>query len=173
MCYDCWPLMALYHENHIRNVGRYEAEDCGLFTSADIRHPEVINYQKTSIKKIAADRICKTGRESTGNLYPGKCLVKLFQFLSVSKTKEELSIVCDQSIVPADVRKVENWHAFKVEGPLNFPQTGIISSLTKPLAENKIPIFVISTYDTDYLLVESKYFTLAKEVLIKICSIKE
>ena len=94
-------------------------------------------------------------------------------FFSVSQTKEELSIVCDQSIVPADVRKVENWRAFKVEGPLNFPQTGIISSLTKPLAENKIPIFVISTYDTDYLLVESKYLTLAKEVLIKICSIKE
>jgi uncharacterized protein len=94
-------------------------------------------------------------------------------FFSVSKTDDELSVVCDQSLVPDDVKKVDNWRAFKVEGPLNFSLTGIISSLSKPLAENKIPIFVISTYDTDYLLVESKYFIKAKEVLIKICSIKE
>ncbi len=94
-------------------------------------------------------------------------------FFSVSKTDEELSVVCDQYLVPPDVKKVDNWRAFKVEGPLDFSLTGIISSLAKPLAENKIPIFVISTYDTDYLLVESKYLISAKEVLIKICSIKE
>jgi len=94
-------------------------------------------------------------------------------FFTVSKTHDELSIICDQSLVPPDVKKVDNWRAFKVEGPLDFSLTGIISSLAKPLAENKIPIFVISTYDTDYLLVESKYFISAKEVLIKICSIKE
>ena len=94
-------------------------------------------------------------------------------FFSVSKTPDELSIVCDQSLVPPEVKKVDNWRAFKVEGPLDFSLTGIISSLAKPLAENKIPIFVISTYDTDYLLVESKYFISAKEVLMKICSIKE
>ena len=94
-------------------------------------------------------------------------------FFSVSKTHDELSIVCDQSLVPPDVKKVDNWRAFKVEGPLDFSLTGIISSLAKPLAENKIPIFVISTYDTDYLLVKSKYFISAKKVLMKICSIKE
>ena len=94
-------------------------------------------------------------------------------FFTVSKTHDELSIVCDQSLVPPDVKKVDNWRAFKVEGPLDFSLTGIISSLAKLLAENKIPIFVISTYDTDYLLVESKYFISAKEVLMKICSIKE
>lgn len=94
-------------------------------------------------------------------------------FFSVSKTADELSVVCDQSLVPPDVKKVDNWRAFKVEGPLDFSLTGIISSLTKPLAENKIPIFVISTYDTDYLLVESEYFISAKEILTIICSIKE
>jgi hypothetical protein len=94
-------------------------------------------------------------------------------FLSVSKTDDELSVVCDQSLVPHDVKKVDNWRAFKVEGPLDLSLTGIISSLAKPLAENKIPIFVISTYDTDYLLVESKYFTSAREVLMKTCSINE
>jgi hypothetical protein len=94
-------------------------------------------------------------------------------FFSISRTDDELSIVCDQSLIPPDVKKVDNWRAFKVEGPLDFSLTGIISSLAKPMAENRIPIFVISTYDTDYLLVENKDFKNAKEVLIKICSIKE
>jgi hypothetical protein len=94
-------------------------------------------------------------------------------FFSVTKTDEEISVVFDQSMVPPDVKRSDNWRALKVEGPLDFSLTGIIFSLTKPLAENNIPIFVISTYDTDYLLVENKYFISAKEVLIKICSIKE
>jgi hypothetical protein len=92
---------------------------------------------------------------------------------SVSKTDEELSIVCDQTLVPPDVNKIDNWRAFKVNGPLDFSLTGIISSLAKPMAENKIPIFIISTYNTDYLLVENRYFIRAKEVLLKFCFIKE
>jgi hypothetical protein len=94
-------------------------------------------------------------------------------FYTVSKTSEELSVVCDQSVVPADVKKQDNWRAFKVQGPLDFSQIGIISSLSKPLAENNIPIFAISTYDTDYILVESKYFDQAKEILKTICTIKD
>jgi hypothetical protein len=94
-------------------------------------------------------------------------------FYTVSKNADELSVVCDQSVVPGDVKKTENWKAFKVQGPLDFSQIGIISSLSKPLAENNIPIFAISTYDTDYILVESKYFTQAKSVLATICIVKE
>lgn len=86
-------------------------------------------------------------------------------FYSISKTTDELSIVCDQALVPARVKKVENWRAFKIEGPLDFSLTGIVASLAKPLAENKVPVVVISTYDTDYILVESKFFDKAKEVL--------
>jgi hypothetical protein len=93
-------------------------------------------------------------------------------FFSVTKTDEEMSVVCDQSLVPPDVIRSDKWRAFKVEGPLDFSLTGIISSLVKPLAENKIPIFVISTYGTDYLLVEITYFINAKEVLKQICSVK-
>ncbi len=94
-------------------------------------------------------------------------------FYSINKTADELSIVCDQTLVPADVKKVENWRAFKIEGPLDFSLTGIIASLSKPLADQKIPIFVVSTYDTDYILVESKYFSKAKEVLRAITILKE
>lgn len=52
---DCWPLMAMYHKNNIQNAGRYEAEDCGLFTTADIRNADVMKYQKAYIQKIATE----------------------------------------------------------------------------------------------------------------------
>jgi hypothetical protein len=94
-------------------------------------------------------------------------------FYTVSKTTEELSVVCDQSVVPVAVKKQDNWKAFKVQGPLDFSQIGIISSLSKPLAENNIPIFALSTYDTDYILVESKYFDRAKEILKTTCTVKD
>ncbi len=84
-----------------------------------------------------------------------------------------MSVVCDQSIVPADVKKTDGWRAFKVEGPLDFSQVGILSSLAQPLAENQIPIFVISTYDTDYLLVLGKHLIEAKDILDKFCILKE
>lgn len=94
-------------------------------------------------------------------------------FFSITQTEDELSVVCDQSVVPADVKKTIDWRAFKVEGPLDFSQVGILSSLAKPLAENQIPIFVISTYDTDYLLAQDKYFIEACQVLSKFCVLKE
>ena len=50
---DCWPLMAMYHGNNIQNVGRYESDDCGLFTTMDIRNMEVVKYQAAYIQKIA------------------------------------------------------------------------------------------------------------------------
>jgi hypothetical protein len=52
---DCWPLMAMYHGNNIQNVGQYEAEDCGLFTTIDNRNQAVIKYQKAYIKKIVSE----------------------------------------------------------------------------------------------------------------------
>ena len=94
-------------------------------------------------------------------------------FFSITQTEDELSVVCDQSVIPADVKKTDGWRAFKVEGPLDFSQVGILSSLAQPLAENQIPIFVISTYDTDYLLVQDKYFNESKRVLGGFCILKE
>jgi hypothetical protein len=52
---DCWPLMAMYHENNIQNIGQFEAADCGLFTSMDIRNKPVTKYQKAYIQKIATE----------------------------------------------------------------------------------------------------------------------
>jgi uncharacterized protein len=73
---------------------------------------------------------------------------------SLTRTPEELSVVCIYGDVPEGVRKEGPWAAFKVEGPLDFGLTGILASLTAPLARDGIPVFALSTYDTDYLLVK-------------------
>ena len=77
------------------------------------------------------------------------------RFYAVTRTDEELSVVCEQHLVPADVVCQRDWCCLKVTGPLDFALTGILARLTAPLADAGIPIFAISTYDTDYLLVKA------------------
>lgn len=98
---------------------------------------------------------------------------KEISFCSITRTPDELSIVCPQDKIPAGVLAERNWRAFKVEGPLGFELTGIVSSLSAPLAEEKISIFYISTYETDYLLVEEKNFDKAKNILGKFCNVEK
>lgn len=93
-------------------------------------------------------------------------------FSCVAKTSNELSIICPQEKIPAGVLAEKDWRAFKVEGPLGFTLTGIVASLAKPLADEEISIFYISTYETDYLLVEEKNLEKAKEILSKFCNVK-
>jgi hypothetical protein len=77
------------------------------------------------------------------------------EFFSITRTKEELSLVCSQEVVPADVQSEAGWRCLMVGGPLDFSLTGILASLTTSLAEVGISIFAISTFDTDYLLVKA------------------
>lgn len=72
---------------------------------------------------------------------------------AVSRTAEELSIVCAAEGVPPAVQASRGWRTFKVAGPLDFALTGILARLAVPLAEAGISLFAVSTYDTDYLLV--------------------
>jgi hypothetical protein len=76
-------------------------------------------------------------------------------FFSITRTKEELSLVCSQEIVPLGVQCEKGWRCIVVSGPLDFSLTGILASLTNSLAEAGISVFVISTFDTDYLLVKA------------------
>ena len=94
-------------------------------------------------------------------------------FCSITRTKDELSIVCPQEKIPAGVLFEKDWRAFKVEGPLGFSLTGVVASLSQPLAEAEISIFYISTYETDYLLVEEKNFNKTKKILSAFCDIKK
>jgi uncharacterized protein len=75
-------------------------------------------------------------------------------FSSISRTSEELSIVCAEGLPPKDVKQEGGWRVFKVDGPLDFTLTGILVSIAAPLAKAGISIFAISTYNTDYVLVK-------------------
>ena len=81
------------------------------------------------------------------------------------RTSEEVSLVCDQAQVPPDVLCDRDWVALKVEGPLALSLTGVLSSLLTPLASRGIAVFVLSTFDTDYILVKQPQASLAKKVL--------
>ena len=74
-------------------------------------------------------------------------------FSSITRTREELSIVCPEEAVPPDVEAETGWRALVVPGPLPFEQTGVLAGIAAPLAAAGISIFAISTYDTDYVLV--------------------
>ena len=73
----------------------------------------------------------------------------------VAGTADELSLVCAEASVPAGVTRQSDFRALQVIGPLDFAATGIVAALTAPLAAAAIPVFVFSTYDTDYLLVRA------------------
>lgn len=75
-------------------------------------------------------------------------------FLTVSRTEDELSLVGPVDAISGMDRIEAGWTAFKVQGPFAFDETGIVAALSRTLAEREIGIFVISTYDTDYILVK-------------------
>ena len=77
-------------------------------------------------------------------------------FVSLTRTEAELSVVCPEQAVPAGAQAEPGWRCLRVAGPLGFGMTGILASLAGPLASSGVSIFVVSTYDTDYLLVQER-----------------
>lgn len=75
-------------------------------------------------------------------------------FFSITHTADELPIVCQQDLVPNDVRCERSWRCLRVAGTMDFSKIGVVSSLVSPLAQAGISVFVVSTFDTDYLLVK-------------------
>jgi len=95
--------------------------------------------------------ICRLDRDAPipdwavqGNLY------------SVTRTKDELSIVCPLINVPKGIVCDQGWSCLKVKGPLDLSLTGIISSIASTLERENISLFSLSTYDTDYVMVKEK-----------------
>ena len=86
-------------------------------------------------------------------------------FVSVTRTDAELSVVCPEEAVPAAVVAERAWRCLRVVGPLGFGMTGILASLSGPLASSGVSIFVVSTYDTDYLLVQERDLDRATDAL--------
>ena len=77
-------------------------------------------------------------------------------FLSVTRTVSELSVVCEQRLVPESIHAERTRRLLQIEGTLAFTLIGVLASVAAPLAEAEISIFVVSTYDTDYILVSDK-----------------
>ncbi len=87
------------------------------------------------------------------------------ELCSITRTADELSIVCEASSVPADVRAERDWRGLVVAGPLDFSEVGILAALTGALATAGISLFALSTYDTDYLLVRAAHLDAAVDAL--------
>jgi uncharacterized protein len=75
-------------------------------------------------------------------------------FFSVTRSSDELSVVCDAASVPASIKHEADWVCLKLEGPFPFTQTGVLVSFIQPLSDRAIPIFAISTFDTDFVFVK-------------------
>ena len=87
------------------------------------------------------------------------------EFVSITRTAAELSIVCQQGMLPGDVRAEKNRRLMRIEGKLGFELTGVLASVTAPLSKAELSIFAISTYDTDYLLIADEDLQKATEML--------
>lgn len=88
-------------------------------------------------------------------------------FFSLTRTSDELSVVCPQDQVPASVKQEGGWRGLKVRGPLDFEQVGVLAALARPLAQAGVSIFAVSTYETDYILVRTNDLNVAVSALRK------
>ena len=86
-------------------------------------------------------------------------------FSSITRTADELSVVCPQDVVPEGVTYEPDWRCLRVAGTIAFSAVGVLASLTAPLTEAGISVFAISTFDTDYLLVKGEDLERAVAVL--------
>ena len=86
-------------------------------------------------------------------------------FFSVTRTPDELSVVCLEERVPAGITCEGGWRAIKLEGPFGFELTGVLASVAAPLAESEVGILAVATYDTDYVLVKESQLDLALSTL--------
>ena len=87
-------------------------------------------------------------------------------FVSITRTRDELSVVCAQGAVPAGVSRDLDWRCLKVEGPFDLATTtGVLASLALPLAQAGISISVVATFETDYLLVTDESLPRAVQAL--------
>ncbi len=89
----------------------------------------------------------------------------LGDFVSLTRTHEELSIVCQQDNVPDDIEAERGWCCLQVQGAFDFSATGVHASLAIPLAEAEISVLAIATYATDYLLIKEQNVERALKVL--------
>lgn len=116
---------------------------------------------------VGLDLLPVAGRFAVCRLDPGTDLPAWARgaFVSVTRTAVELSVVCPEDAVPPDVRAERGWRCLRVVGTLDFGMVGVLAGLVGPLAAAGVSVFVVSTFDTDYLLVKDQDLWRAAEVL--------
>ncbi|MBS0662465.1 MAG: ACT domain-containing protein [Verrucomicrobia bacterium] len=87
------------------------------------------------------------------------------EFVSVTAAGDEVSVMCPESAIPADVTVDRGWRVLQVVGPFPFSTVGVMASLTTPLAEAGISLLAVATYDTDYVLVKAEKIDAAQAAL--------
>jgi hypothetical protein len=107
-----------------------------------------------AVKLTLLDEPLAVCRLPAGERVPSWALELHHAFLSLTRTRDELSVVCPEVAVPPDVTADTGWRALTVPGPLDFAMTGVLASLAAPLAEAGVPLLAIGTHDTDHLLVK-------------------
>jgi enamine deaminase RidA (YjgF/YER057c/UK114 family) len=108
-----------------------------------------------SVKLSLLDEPLAVCRLPAGERVPSWALELHHAFLSLTRTREELSVVCPDVAVPPDVPVEPGWRALSVAGPLDLGLTGVLASLAAPLAEAGVPLLAIGTHDTDHVLVKA------------------
>jgi hypothetical protein len=88
------------------------------------------------------------------------------QFSSITRTPDELSIICGEADVPEGVRCERGWRALKVTGPLDLGMVGVLAGLATPLAAAGVSLLAVGTFDTDYLLVKEERLEQAVAALV-------
>lgn len=113
------------------------------------------------LKKIAYDfSVCKVASLADINMDS--------EMFFIAKTDEELSLVCPTNLAPLQtLAREDGWKAFRIQGELDFSLIGILSKISTILAENRIGLFAVSTYNTDYILVKAENYNRALELLSK------
>jgi hypothetical protein len=87
------------------------------------------------------------------------------RFVSITRTPEELSVVCPALHVPEGIRSQAGWACLQLAGPFDFALTGILASFVQPLAEAAVPVFALSTFDTDWVLIPEQHLERALAAL--------
>ena len=103
--------------------------------------------------------VLQTGEYATCRLLPSEPVPAWADstgFSSITRTADELSIICAAAFVPANIHAERGWRLLKFQGPFAFTATGILSSVLAPLATAPISSLAVATFDTDYLLVKSE-----------------
>lgn len=95
--------------------------------------------------------ICKL---PPGDPIPAWAIGYTASFFSITRTRDELSIICPQAQVPAEVAADRGWRCLKLNGPFPLDEPGVLASVVTPLAQARLSVFAVASYDTDHLLVQ-------------------